>query len=145
MLQTGHKLEKWQWCHNFMTWRHGQFFFWGCFVSLMKLSYWSKFHVNIIIGSGGMTIFFYKRFTRNSEIGNNHVWVLPNNWRLGQVGDTKFGKNVSNKILLNATKCQGYSFYRFWVIKPTRGSKINPPPLHPDSRLGLKNYLMSSM
>ena len=45
------------------------------------------------------------------------LWVLPNIWRLGQVKDTKFGKSVSNKMLLNTAKCQGYSFYRFWVIK----------------------------
>ena len=33
-------------------------------------------------------------------------------------------------MLLNAAKCQGYSFYRFWVIKgkPTRaGVKLLPP------------------
>ena len=34
---------------------------------------------------------------------------------------TGFLWNVSNEILLNAVKCQDYSFYRFWVIegKPT--------------------------
>ena len=42
-------------------------------VSLVKFSYWSKFHVNIITGSGVMTIFVYKRLTRNPEIGNTHV------------------------------------------------------------------------
>ena len=36
--------------------RHRQIFFRRCFVSLVKLSYWSKFHVNIIIGSRVMTI-----------------------------------------------------------------------------------------
>ena len=37
--------------------------------------------------------------------------------------DTKFGTDVSNKILLNAAKFQGYNSYRFWVIKgkPTGG------------------------
>ena len=92
-------------------------FFSDFFVSLVKFSYWSKFHVNIITGSGIMTIFFYKGLTRNREIGNTSVWVLPNIRRLGRVMNTKFGTNVSNRILLNATKCQGYSFYRFWVIK----------------------------
>ena len=92
-------------------------FLWRCFVSLVKFSYWSKFHVNIITGSGIMTIFFYKGLTRNLEIGNTPVWVLPNIWRLGRVMDTKFGTNVSNRMLLNAAKFQGYSFYRFWVIK----------------------------
>ena len=51
--------------------------------------------------------------------------------------DTKFGKDVSNEMLLNTAKFQGYSFYRFWVFKgkPT-GSKI--PPSHlPD--WGYKN------
>ena len=102
------------------------------FVSLVKFSYWSKFHVNIITGSGIMTVFFYKGLTRNPEIGNTLVWVLPNIVRLGQVRDTKFGTNVFNKMLLNAEKSQGYSFYRFWVIKgkPTgvgTGGIIIPP------------------
>ena len=92
-------------------------FFWLCLVFLVWFSYWSKFHVNIITGSGVMTIFFYKGFTRNPEIGNTLVWVLPNIWRQGQVRDTKFRTNVSNKMLLNAAKCQGYSFSRFLVIK----------------------------
>ena len=58
-----------------------------------------------------------KEFTRNLVIGNTPVWVFPNIWRLGWVMDTKFGKNVSNKMLLNVAKLQGYSFYGFWVIK----------------------------
>ena len=31
--------------------------------------------------------------------------------------DAKFATNVSNEMLLNVAKSQGYSFYRFWVIK----------------------------
>ena len=70
-----------------------------------------------------MIIFFYKGLTKNQEIGNTPVWVLPNIWRLGWVRDTKFGADVSNELLLNAAKCQGYSFYRFGLIKekPTGG------------------------
>ena len=98
------------------AWRYRQLF-WGCFVSLVKFSYWSKFHVNIISGSGVMTVFFYKGLTRNPDIGNTPVWVLPNIWRLEQVRDTKFGMDVSNKMLLHAAKCQRYNFYRFSVIK----------------------------
>ena len=109
-------------------------FFWRCFVSPVKLSNSSKFHVNIITGSGIMTIFFYKGLTRNLDIGNTPVWVFPNNWRLGLVKDTKFGTNISNRILLNAAKFQGYNGYRFWVIKrkPTGGVKLSPPPSLPD-------------
>ena len=64
----------------------------------------------------------FKGLTRNLEIGNTSVWVLPNIWRLERVMDTKFSMNVSNRMLLNAEKFQGYSFYCFWVIKgkPTR-------------------------
>ena len=92
-------------------------FFWRYFVSRITFSYWSKFHVNIITGSGVMTIFFDKGLTRNPEMGNTTVRVFPNIWRLEQVRDIKFGTNVSNEMLLNATKCQGYSFYRLWVFK----------------------------
>ena len=128
-------IGKWQWRHDFPKWGHRQFF-WCCFVSLVNFSYWSKFHVNIVTGSGVMTISFYKGLTRNPEIGNTPVWVLPNIWRLGQVMDTKFGTNVSNRMLLNAAKCQGYSFYRFWVIKgiPKRGGRGGDKITH---RLGL--------
>ena len=98
--------------------------FWRCFVSRVKFSYWSKFHVNIITGYGVITIFFYKRLTRNPEIGNTPIWVLPNFTPI---------TNVSNKMILNAAKCQGYSFYRFCVIngKPTgrrRGEVKLPQP-----------------
>ena len=105
-------------------------FLWRCFVSLVKFSYWTKCHVNIITGSGIMTIFFCKGLTRNPEIGNTHVSVFPNIWRLGQVMDNKFGTNVSNRMLLNAAKFQGYSFYRCWVIKgkSTGWVKLPPPP-----------------
>ena len=105
-------------------------FFWRCYVSLVKFRYWSKFHVNITNGSGIMTIPFNKGLTRNLEIGNSPIWVLSNVWRLGRVTNTKFGTNVSNKILLNAAKCQGCSLYRFWVIrgKPTGGVKLPLPP-----------------
>ena len=67
--------------------------FWHCFIFLVNFSCCSKFHVNIITSSGVMTITFYKTLTRNLEIGNTPVWVLPNVWRLGQVKNTKFGTN----------------------------------------------------
>ena len=38
------------------------------YVSLVKFSYWSKFHVIIITGSGVLTIYFFKGLTRNQEI-----------------------------------------------------------------------------
>ena len=102
-----------------------------CFVLLVKFSYWSKFHVVIITSPGVMSISFYKGLTRNPEIGNTPVWVLLNIWRLGWVMDTRFGANISNRMLLNAAKLHGYSFNRFWVIKgkPSGMVKLLPPQI----------------
>ena len=86
-------------------------FCFSCQVTLLVLVS-SQYH-HIITGSGVMAIFLYRGLTRNPEIGNISVWLFPNIWRLGQVRDTKFGTNVSNKMLLNASKCQNYSFYLF--------------------------------
>ena len=69
-------------------------FFWGYSVSLAKFNYWSKFHVTIITSSGIMTIFFYEGLTRNLEIWNTPVWVLPNIFRLGRVRDNKFDMSL---------------------------------------------------
>ena len=57
------------WQRYLPTWRHPQIF-WRCRVSLVKFSYWSKFHVNIITGSGIRTIFVYKGLIRNPDIIN---------------------------------------------------------------------------
>ena len=96
------------------------------------VSYWFKFDVNIIIGYIVNAIYFYKALTRNPEIGNVPVWVLPNICRLGQLRDTKFDTDFSNEMLLNAAKCQGYSFYHSEVTKGKPGGwgggvKIPPP------------------
>ena len=123
-LQIGHKSEKWHWRHILATWRHLQMFF---DVVLFLFS-------SLVTGPSFVSIHHWfwsydsKRLTWNTP-----VWVLSNIWRLGRVRDTTFRKNVSNEILLNAAKCQCYSFYDFWVImgKPT------PPP-----RLGLNRVKM---
>ena len=64
-------------------------------------------------GSGVMTIFFYKRSTKNLKIGNTAIWVFSDIWRLRRVMYTKIDTNIFNEMLLNDAKCQGYSFYRF--------------------------------
>ena len=99
------------------TWLLVKKIFWRYRVPLANFSYWPKFHVNVISGYRVITVFLYKRLTINPEIRYTPVWVLPNIWRLRQVRDTNFGTNVFSKMLLNAAKCQSYSFYRFWFIK----------------------------
>ena len=86
---------------QFFNMTSSQFFFWRCFISLVKFSYLSKFHVNIITDSGIMTISFYKGLTRNPNIGNTPVWVLLKIWRLEWVKYTKLDTNNSNNILQN--------------------------------------------
>ena len=97
-----------------------RFFVWFLFVNF---SYWFKFYVNILTGSGVMTIFFFEGLTRNLEIGNIIVWDFLNIWRLGKASNIKFARNISNEIILNASKFQSYSFYLVWVFtfKPTVG------------------------
>ena len=74
-----------------------------------------------------MKIYFYKGLTRNPEIGNTPVQVLPNIWRLGRVTDTKFGTDAPNEMLLNAAKCQNYSFYCFRVSKGKPTGRLELP------------------
>ena len=126
LLHIDQKSKKWQRRHNFLTWRQ-RHIFWRCFISLVKFSYWSKFHVNIITGSGIMTIFFYKGLTRNPEIGNNPVWILPNIWRLGQVMDTKFGANVSDRMLPNAaSSVTAFTFFELLKENHLGGGGLTP-------------------
>ena len=111
-------------------------FFWCCFIFLVKFSYCSTFHVNITTGSGITTILIYKGFTRNREIGNTPVWVLPNIWILGRVMDTIFGLKVSDKILLNAERSKMPGVTAFTVFELLRENqlgewvKLSSP--HPD-------------
>ena len=64
---------------------------------------------------------------------------MPNIWRLGRVGNTRFGRNFSNWMLLNAAKCQVYSFYHFWVIKGKPTGRAKSPRLGLRESPGKKN------
>ena len=72
----------------------------------------TKFHANIITGSGVMTVFFYNRLTRNPDIKMPSSEFCPISEDWGELGrrDTKFGTNVCNEMLLNAAKCKFISF-----------------------------------
>ena len=75
-----------------------------------------------------MTIFIFKELTRNPKIGNTPGWVFPNIWRLGQVRDTKFGKNVSNGKLLNAANARVTGCIVSELLRGNQGGKgVNIP------------------
>ena len=56
------------------------------------------------------------------------------NWRLEWVRDTKFGINVSNEILLNTAKCQGYSFYPAFTVSELLKVTLSPLLSHKGGR-----------
>ena len=137
LLQIGQKSEKWQWCHNFSTWRQRQFFL-DCFVSPAKFSYWSKFHVKIITGSGIMTIFFYKWLT---EIGNSASEFVPISRDWGKL----WARHLAGMSLIQCYwMLQNSRVTTFTVLELLRENqlgrdgKITSSPLPP--RLGLKRW-----
>ena len=52
--------------------------FWSVYVFLVKFSYWSKIHVNIVAGSG------VARETRKSEIPPSEFFLISGDW--GKLG-----------------------------------------------------------
>ena len=81
-------------------------FFWRGFVFLIKFSYLSKFHVNIITGSGIMTVFFYKRLTRNPEIGIPPSEFCPTSVDWGELW-------IPNLARSSLIEC-------YWMVKNSR-------------------------
>ena len=76
-----------------------------------------------------------------SEIPPSEFCPISGDW--GELWIPNLAR-MSNRMLLNAAKFQGYSFNRFWVIKgkPTGGREVKlRPPTHPP-RLGLRRQKM---
>ena len=115
LLQIGCKFKKWQWRHNFLPWRHRQFF-WRYLVSLVNLCYGPRF---MSISSPFMELrqFPFIRYwpeIRNSEITPSEFFPIS--------GDcSELGiPNLTGTSLIkcwNAKKCQRCNFDPFWVIK----------------------------
>ena len=126
------KLEKRQWYCNLLTWHHRQLFLWWC-VSLVMFSYLCKFHVDIMSGSGVMTNFVYKGLTRNLEIANTTVWVLPISGDWSKLGIPNLARMSLIKTYwtlqnVSATACRVSELLR---EKQQRGWGTITPP-HPD-------------
>ena len=56
---------------------------------------------------------FYKGLIRNPETENTPCLSFAQYLETEARKYTKFSTNVSNEMLLNAAKCQGYSLYHF--------------------------------
>ena len=84
-------------------------FFLHCFVCLVKFSYWSRFHVNIITGSGVMTIFFDKGLRKSDITRSEFCPIFGDRGELG----------IPNLARMSLIKCyrmlqnNSYGFYRF--------------------------------
>ena len=109
------------------------------YTSGIRLPNWSKL---AIYGENENDVNFVTILLKIDQKGQNRKYPylsFSDIWKLGWVRDTKFGANVSNKMLLNAAKCQSYRFYHFWVIKgnPTGGGR--------KTRLGLKGRLLFNL
>ena len=77
-----------------------------------------------------MTIFVYKKLTRNPEIGDTLSWVLSNTLRLRQIMDIKFDRNT---LLKCSRMQQNVKFPAFTVSELLRGNQrgvtLYPRPL----------------
>ena len=92
-----------------------------CCVSLVKFSYWSNFHVSIVI----VTIYVYKGLTRNPWIGNTPVWFCPISRDWGKLGipDLTRMSLIKRFWMLQNVRV---NVYGFWVIhgKPRGDVKL---------------------
>ena len=110
-------------------------FFWQCFVSLVKFSYWTKFHVNIITGSRIMTIFFYKGLTRNPEIGNTPIWFRD--WSKLWIPNLARMSLIECYWMLQNSRVTAFTVFE--LLRENQlgwGVKLPPPP----ARLGLRCF-----
>ena len=80
--------------HNFIV-----KFFLNCCGFLVNFSYWSKFYVNVITGSGVVTI-FYEELTRNPESWNISPKFCPISGDWGEI-------EIRNTTRMSLMKCYG--------------------------------------
>ena len=109
------KSGKWQWCHNFPKWHHHQLFL-SSFVSFVKFSYWSNFKSISSLVLEWRQFSFIRDWPEIWKLEIPTTEFCPISGGCGESGIRNLAQ-MSNKMLRNAAKCQGNSFYHFWVIK----------------------------
>ena len=69
------------------------------------------------------------------EIWKSEIHRLSFAQYLETGADTNLATNVPNEMLVNTAKCQGYSLYRFWVIKENQQGVNLPSNLPPSTQI----------
>ena len=82
-------------------------YIWNCFVSLVKFSYWSKFHVNIITSSGVITFIRDWAEIWKSEIPPSEFCTISGDW--GELRRTMW-------IFFLGNPCHLWSIYSYMNI-----------------------------
>ena len=103
-------------------------FFWHCYVSLVKFSYWFKFHVNIFTSSRVLWQFSFIRDwpeIRKSEIPLSEFCRISGDW--GELGTSKLAR-------MSLIKC-------YWMLQYTRVTAVTIPELFREDEQGGKIIL----
>ena len=91
-------------------------FFWRCFVSLVKFSYWSKFHVSIITGS------------RKSEIPLSEVCPISGDWGELWIPNLAWMSLIECYWMLQISRVTAFTVFELSRENQRGGGKVTPPP-----------------
>ena len=99
-------------------------FSWRCFVSRVKLSYWSKFHVNVVTGSGVMTISFVRDWPEIRKLEITLSEFSPKSADWSDIG-------IPNLAKMYLTKC-------CWILQNARVTAFTVSELLKENQQGVK-------
>ena len=109
-------------------------FFWRCFVSHVKFSYCSKFHVNIITGSVIMTIFFYRDLPEVQKWEIPQVEFCPISGDWGELWKPILAQMSLIKCYWMLRNARFTAFTVFELLRENqRGGGVKLPPAPPPS------------
>ena len=113
-----------------------------CLVFLVKFSFWWKFHVNIIAGSGVMPIFFYKGLARNQVIRNSPSKFFPifGDWEELSIPNLAQIYLMKSYWMLQNRRATAFIFSELLRENNRERGKITPLP----PRLGLKKSKLNA-
>ena len=104
--------------------------FWCCFVSLMRFSYWSRFHVNIIASS------FIRDWPeiRKSQIPPSEFCTISGDWGKLRIPNLPRMSPIKCYWMLQNARITAFTVSEL-LRKNQQGIKLSPPP-----RLGWSPY-----